>query len=300
MRMLNYTLLQSMHLKRQTRGFAITRDSVYCYLFLHFINPVEIINNGHLVQTSSNACYICTPGSPIYYKAEIIDLLHNFIHFEVDDPEEFARKGLPLNTVFYTDMQESITRDVEYMDWTRTSRQQPHLNRLNSVIDKFFDSLAAEQKKNKISLGQNSQVALDNLRSMIYISPADWNVESMANFVHLSRSHFSIKYKERFGISPNEDLTQAALLLATRYLTNSNMQVYDIAYECGFSSPEYFIRIFKTKKGITPGKFRETYRGFGGDASPEQSDVMPWETPEGKKAAERCRLTREDTQKENG
>ena len=292
--MLNYTLLQSMHLKRQARGFTITRDSVYCYLFLHFINPVEIINNGHLVQTSSNACYICTPGSPIYYRAGMLDLLHNFMHFEVDDPEAFAAKGLPLNTVFYTDMQESITRDVEYMDWIRTSRKQPHLQRLNSVIDKFFDSLVAEQKKNKISIGQNSHVALDNLRSLIYISPADWSVESMANFVHLSRSHFSIKYKERFGVSPNEDLTQAALLLATRYLTSGNMQVYDIAYECGFSSPEYFIRIFKARKGVTPGKFREMYRGFGGDGSLPQSELLPWETPEGKKASERCRLERDN------
>ena len=38
--MLNYTLHQSMHLKRQARGFAITRDSVYCYLFLHFIKAL--------------------------------------------------------------------------------------------------------------------------------------------------------------------------------------------------------------------------------------------------------------------
>ena len=292
--MLNYTLHQSMHLKRQAKGFAITRDSVYCYVFLHFINPVEIINNGHLVQTSSNACYICTPGSPVYYKAGMIELLHNFIHFEVDDPDEFVKKGLPLNQVFYTNMQESITRDIEYMDWIRTARIQSHMQKLNSVIDKFFDSLASEQKKNKVSLGQSAQVALDNLRSMIYISPSDWNVESMANFVHLSRSHFSIKYKERFGISPNEDLTQASLLLAARYLTESNMQIYDIAYECGFSSPEYFIRIFKAKKGITPGKFRETYKGCGGDGSLKQSELMPWETPEGKLAAEKCRLERVD------
>ena len=70
------------------------------------------------------------------------------------------------------------------------------------------------------------------------------------------------------------------------------MQIYDIAYECGFSSPEYFIRIFKSKKGITPGKFRELYRGCGGDGSLEQSDEMPWKTTEGKLAAERCRIER--------
>ena len=288
-----YTVLQCMHLKRQKRGFSVTRDGAYCYLFFHFINPVEIINEGRFIRTSSNACIIFTPGTPVYYRAEMIDMLHNFIHFQVSDPEEFASLGIPLNSVFYTDMQESITRDIEFIEWSRNTGIPDNVKKGNKLMESLFGNISAEQKRKHVPMGKSFEVVLDNLRSMIYISPADWSVESMANFVHLSRSHFSIKYKARFGISPNEDLTQAALLLAARYLTTSDMQIYDIAYECGFNSPEYFIRLFKNKKGSTPGKFRELYRKCGGDGSLEQMDVMPWDTPQGTQESEFHRRSRE-------
>jgi AraC-like DNA-binding protein len=35
------------------------------------------------------------------------------------------------------------------------------------------------------------------------------------------------------------------------------MSVSEIAWACGFSTPNYFIRSFKHNSGLTPARFRE-------------------------------------------
>ncbi|MBQ7170869.1 MAG: helix-turn-helix transcriptional regulator [Clostridia bacterium] len=254
---MDFTLEQCMHLKRQEKGFSITRDRVKCYLFCHFINPVDVVSQGKLIRTSANACMLWTPGSPVFYKAEIIYLFHNFIHFQVDDPEAFARIGVPLNRLFYTEMQDRITRTVEQLEFFLGLGEQERKPQLSEMLSDLFTGLTEEQKNQRITIGRSTHYAFDNLRSMIYISPAEWSVEKMAEYVYLSRSYFSIRYKEYYGVSPNEDLIQASLLLAVRLLTTTRIQVTDVAYECGFRSLEYFIRLFKSKYGVTPGKYRE-------------------------------------------
>ncbi len=254
---MDFTLEQCMHLKRQEKGFSITRDRVKCYLFCHFINPVDVVSQGKLIRTSANACMLWTPGSPVFYKAEIIYLFHNFIHFQVDDPEAFARIGVPLNCLFYTEMQDRITRTVEQLEFFLGLGEEERKPQLSEMLSDLFTGLTEEQKNQRITIGRSTHYAFDNLRSMIYISPAEWSVEKMAEYVYLSRSYFSIRYKDYYGISPNEDLIQASLLLAVRLLTTTRMQVTDVAYECGFRSLEYFIRLFKSKYGVTPGKYRE-------------------------------------------
>lgn len=254
---MDFTLEQCMHLKRQEKDFSITRDKVKCYLFCHFINPVDVISQGKLIRTSANACMLWTPGSPVFYKAEIIYLFHNFIHFQVDDPEGFSRLGVPLNRLFYTEMQDKITRTVEQLEFFLGLGEEGRKPQLSEMLFGLFTGLADEQRNRRVTIGRSAQFAFDNLRSMIYVSPAEWSVEKMAEYVYLSRSYFSIRYKEYYGISPNEDLIQAALLLAVRLLTTTGIQITDVAYECGFRSPEYFIRLFKSKYGVTPGKYRE-------------------------------------------
>jgi len=257
-RMLDYTLDYSIHLKREAQGFLILRQKgeVKCCLFCHFINPVEIVSEGKLLQTASNACYICTPGQPLYYKATPIYMLHNFIHFHVSSEEEFAQTGIPLNRVFYTDRQEYITRTVEYLGWAKSSGLKDRAESIKSTMTEFFLSLAQEQK-GTVMYGTDRNVVFDDLRSLIYRSPGEWNVTSMANYTHLSRSHFSIKYRENYGVTPNEDLINAAIILAKKLLNTTRMPVGDVAEECGFTSSEYFIRLFKTRTGSTPGIYRK-------------------------------------------
>ncbi len=252
---------QCMHLKRQKVGFGISRDELYCNVFLHFINPITIMHNGKKLRVSANCCYIGTKGSPIFYKAEHISMLHNFVHFFVDDVDDLSRMGLPLDTPFYTDLQDDITNTIERMEWSMSVNSNPSNKQYAPPIESAFEDLlhklAVEKKTTNMSAGYSQEHTFDNLRTQIYVSPGDWNVDKMADFVHLSRSHFSIKYREIFGVTPNADINTASLLVACRLLTTTNISVNKISRSVGYARSDYFIKLFRSKYGLTPIEYRK-------------------------------------------
>ena len=248
---------QCMHLKRQQIGFEISRDALPCNILLHFINPISIMYKGKLVKVSANCCYIGTQGSPVYYKAEHISMLHNFVHFYTEDIDHLEKMGLPLNTPFYTDMQEDITTTVERMEWSMSARVLPsNIPPAESAFEDLLYRLAVEKKTSNMSVGYSQEHTFDSLRTQVYVCPGEWNVDKMADFVHLSRSHFSIKYKEIFGVTPNSDINTAALLVACKLLSTTSMSVVKISKSVGYARSDYFIKLFKSKYGVTPIEYR--------------------------------------------
>ena len=99
---------QAMHLKHQKVGFTILNRVARSYIFLHFINPVTIYIGDKEINTSSNACIIFTPGSNLHYSAQKIRMLHNFLHFNTNDESFFEKFNIPVNKVFYTNLQNEI------------------------------------------------------------------------------------------------------------------------------------------------------------------------------------------------
>ena len=248
---------QCMHLKRQKIGFFLERNELNRNLFLHFINPVSMMYKGKLVRVSANCCYIGTFGSSIYYKAEHISLLHDFVHFQIDDISCIEKMGLPLNTPFYSNMQEDITTTIERMEWSKGAYNSTLLPPPESMFEDMLHRLALERKTNNLSAGYTQEHSFDTLRTQVYVAPGEWNVEKMADYVHLSRSHFSIKYKEIFGVTPNADINTAALLVACRLLSSTNMNISKISKTVGYARSDYFIRLFKRKYGVTPMEYRK-------------------------------------------
>ncbi len=246
-----------MHLKRQKVGFTIEREKLPCYLFLHFINPVSIMYKGKLVRVSANCCYLGTKGMPIFYKAEHISMLHNFVHFEIDDKEAIEKLGLPFDTPFYTDMQDDITFTVERMEWEKNAKEALMLPPVENLFEDLLQRLAVERQTMTMSAGYTHEHNFDTLRTQVYLNPGEWDVEKMAEYVYLSRSHFSIKYKDIFGVTPNNDINTAALLVASKLLCTTNYSVSKISKTVGYARSDYFIRLFKQKYGVTPAEYRK-------------------------------------------
>lgn len=67
-------------------------------------------------------------------------------------------------------------------------------------------------------------------------------------------SHF---FKKKTGISFQEYINIKRLERATKLLINTDNKVTDIVFKCGFSSTNYFNRIFKEKYNCTPTEYRE-------------------------------------------
>ena len=184
-------------------------------------------------------------------------MLHNFVHFKVDDIQALAEMGLPLNTPFYTDMQDEITDTVEKMEWSKNAWNPSIIPSADVLFGQLLEKIALEQNSDSSTYGNPKRQNFELLRTRIYISPGEWSVDKMAEFMHLSRTYFSTVYKQTFGISPRADLAEAGLMYAERTLMRTELPVTEIARQSGYSAhASHFISLFKKRYGLTPEQYR--------------------------------------------
>ncbi len=84
----------------------------------------------------------------------------------------------------------------------------------------------------------------------------------LAAIVGMTPAAFSRFFKLRTGKTLLDYVLDIRLGFASRLLVDSTKNISEICYECGFNNLSNFNRIFKSKKGITPRDFRETYKKY--------------------------------------
>ena len=87
-------------------------------------------------------------------------------------------------------------------------------------------------------------------------------VKEMAEMLNMTVVSFSRFIKKRTGKTFVEFLNDMRLGFAARWLLETDMNVAEIAFKCGFNNPGYFNRIFKKSKGCTPIEFRKNFIGI--------------------------------------
>ena len=85
-------------------------------------------------------------------------------------------------------------------------------------------------------------------------------LSDMSRVVDMSPKYLGSFFKNMTGKTPFEYLTEYRIEKAAQKLLNSSQSVTDIAFSCGFSDISYFIKTFKTHKGISPGRFRSSHQ----------------------------------------
>ena len=90
----------------------------------------------------------------------------------------------------------------------------------------------------------------------------DISVADIAKLCLVSYSHFSRMFKQAMGRSFTEYLNHYRIGKAERLLTSTQKSVTEIACESGFSDPGYFIKVFKSQKGMSPKKFKKLYESM--------------------------------------
>jgi AraC-like DNA-binding protein len=86
------------------------------------------------------------------------------------------------------------------------------------------------------------------------------SVEDLSKHVGMSRSSFYNKILEVTGKTPVEFIRSVKLDKAAVLLEKSDMNVAQIGYSVGFSTPHYFAKSFKARFGILPSEFMNSKR----------------------------------------
>ena len=145
-----------------------------------------------------------------------------------------------------------------------------HLSELNALDNRLIESQwyselkkrSAELIKNIIAFREiaDSQETdpLDKSRKYIEEHYRDEiSLERIATLYHFNASYFSTLFKQRFGISFSEYLSDIRMEKAEDLLKTSSDKVREIALEVGYKDPNYFNRAFKKRHNMTPEEFRK-------------------------------------------
>ncbi len=88
----------------------------------------------------------------------------------------------------------------------------------------------------------------------------DFQVTDLCREMNLSRSQLYRKVKALFGESISDHVQNVRLEKARALLLEGKMSVAEIAYQVGYSSPDYFSTVFRSKYGAPPTAVRKTGR----------------------------------------
>jgi AraC-like DNA-binding protein len=85
-----------------------------------------------------------------------------------------------------------------------------------------------------------------------------WTLQSLAERVGMSRSVFSLRFRETVGATPMEYLTRWRMLLAADRLKNSSDGLSAIAQSLGYESESAFGKAFRRVMGCSPRQYIRT------------------------------------------
>lgn len=128
--------------------------------------------------------------------------------------------------------------------------QRAHLRQLfaqGATEGKETEEVSKQDDRDKAFVKQLHDIIKSNMGN------SDFGVEDIGAEIGLSRVQLYRKVKAITGSSVVDLLRKARLAKARRLLEANSMNISEVAYEVGFSSPSYFTKCFKDEYGMLPG-----------------------------------------------
>ncbi len=109
--------------------------------------------------------------------------------------------------------------------------------------------------------GNQEQTFITKMNEIIKknVENPKFSVEELADKLGVSRVQLYRKVKAIIGINISDHINNVKLEKAAELLKSNEMNISEIAYSLGFSSPNYFSTAFKNKFGISPKEYKTSH-----------------------------------------
>lgn len=88
------------------------------------------------------------------------------------------------------------------------------------------------------------------------LSNAEYSIEDLSRDMAMSRASLHRKVKAASGITPTELMRSRRLNRAAELLKEGHLNINEVAYSVGFSTPGYFTQLFKKQFGVLPSEYQ--------------------------------------------
>lgn len=128
---------------------------------------------------------------------------------------------------------------------------QAHVYAASIILDLLKEYTSQDSSEHKSAASLNWVPAY-----MQYRLSEPLSVEEMARKAYMSRSYFSLLFRNQFGMAPHQYLLKLRLEYATDLLRSTSMPLQNISDSCGFSSVHHFSKMYKLRFGYPPSHQR--------------------------------------------
>lgn len=138
---------------------------------------------------------------------------------------------------------------------------------LDARINNFLSNKKSKQKEFKTDVEINistleypslDEQFLTNAVKIIeeYLTETEFDVNTFAENLNMSKSSLYRKIKTMTGLSPIEFIRNIRLKHACQMLKDHSIPISEVAYSVGFSNPKYFSACFKEEFNVTPSEYQ--------------------------------------------
>ena len=110
------------------------------------------------------------------------------------------------------------------------------------------------------SLKQYSYLVGKVITLISYDLSVDLSLKAISSKLNVNPSYLSNTFKKECNCTLTEYVNKKRVEYAVSELHNTDKQISTIAYECGISDTNYFIKLFKKHTGITPSNYRKQFK----------------------------------------
>lgn len=173
-----------------------------------------------------------------------------------------ANLGLPANSfVISVGQHPKIISDFDALFSVRdTGYNMKALIHASQALKQMLTYLAL------LSASQSQQarqpINLESIQTLMMANLAgELDLDALAEAAHLSKYHFSKRYKALTGYSPIQHFIHMKMERACYLLDISNQAIGNVAQELGYDDPQYFSRLFRKVTGLSPRDYRKLEKG---------------------------------------
>lgn len=200
------------------------------------------VNKGDILYLAQNAEYTFNVHTPNYR--------YIYCDFELND--NVLRKSnvyTPENT---SDVENQFIKLIK----TYNMFSKASFSKCISLIYNIHSMLLTT--KETVSLEQSTENKIANARKYIdtHFSNNMLSIPQLAEMAEISEVYFRKLFKLQYHMSPAQYLISLRIKRAKQLLGYSFLTLEECAYQCGFSTVQYFCRVFKNFTGMTPTEYR--------------------------------------------
>ena len=188
---------------------------------------------------------------------------------EANDHQALAylRESYDLSDSVYSEktsqMMGSQAARFETLQKEQTIREQQYKldESISQLLHKNMDAASEEVTEGHV-MDDETDILLTRLNQIILskLSDTSLNSEMLAEEMYMSKRNLNRRVKEITNIDTASYIREFRIQAARRMLSETSLPIAEICMNCGFDSPSYFSRAFKSATDMSPSAYRKTVK----------------------------------------